>query len=96
MSDESIEAAVGYAETLDWKTETEIAARRAELLDKVKNYHRDVEELATLREQNQVLREALDTLVAVVGLTAFKHETQRAVLQEAVDGALKALGRERK
>ena len=33
------------------------------------------------------LLEALDTLCAVVGLTAFKHAGQRAVLQEAVDNA---------
>lgn len=39
--------------------------------------------------------EALDTLVAVVGLTAFKHESQRAVLQEAVDLAIAALKKAR-
>lgn len=49
-----------------------------------------------LRAQNKALKEAIDTLVAVVGLTAFKYAAQRAILQEAVDGALKALGRERK
>ena len=32
-------------------------------------------------------RSALDTLYAIVGLTAFKYEEQRAVLQEAMDQA---------
>lgn len=44
--------------------------------------------------------EALKCLVAVVGLTAFTHKGQRAVLQEAVDMALaaiaKAEGRDKK
>ena len=35
--------------------------------------------------------EALDSLVAVVGLTAFNHEGQRQVLQEAVDLTVAAL-----
>jgi hypothetical protein len=39
--------------------------------------------------------EALDTLVAVVGLTAFKHEGQRQVLQEAVDLSVAALKKAR-
>lgn len=37
------------------------------------------------------LREALETLTLVVGLTAFKHEGQRAPLQEAMDQARAAL-----
>ena len=37
--------------------------------------------------------EALKCLAAVVGLTAFKHEGQRAVLQEAVDMALAAIAK---
>jgi hypothetical protein len=37
--------------------------------------------------------EALKCLVAVVGLTAFKHENQRQVLQEAVDMALAAIAK---
>lgn len=37
------------------------------------------------------LRMALDTLVSVVGLTAIKHESQREVLQEAVDLAINVL-----
>jgi len=39
--------------------------------------------------------EALDTLVAVVGLTAFKHEGQRQALQEAVDLSVAALKKAR-
>ena len=39
----------------------------------------------------KALREALDTLVAVVGLTAFKYEGQRKPLQEAIDNARAAL-----
>jgi len=37
------------------------------------------------------LRMALDALVHVVGLTAFKYESQREVLQEAVDIAISLL-----
>ena len=37
------------------------------------------------------LYDALDTLVAIVGMTAFKHESQRSVLQDAVDLAIAAL-----
>ena len=39
--------------------------------------------------------EALDTLVALVGLTAFKYEYQRAVLQGAMNGAMSALKKAR-
>jgi hypothetical protein len=39
--------------------------------------------------------EALDTLVAVVGLTAFKHEGQRQALQESVDLSVAALKKAR-
>lgn len=42
-------------------------------------------------EQLRLAREVLEQLVAVVGLTAFKHESQRAVLQEAVDAAMSFL-----
>lgn len=38
---------------------------------------------------------ALDSLVAIVGLTAFKYEGQRQVLQEAVDMALAVLKKAR-
>lgn len=46
-----------------------------------------------LIDQKDALREALDTLVAIVGLTAFKYEEQRAVLQEAMDKANEVLRR---
>jgi hypothetical protein len=36
---------------------------------------------------------ALESLALVVGLTAFKHESQRAVLQEAVDLASAAIAK---
>ena len=39
------------------------------------------------------LLEALESLYAVVGLTAFKHESQRAVLQEAMDIASMAIAK---
>ena len=39
------------------------------------------------------LVKALETLVAIVGLTAFKYEEQRQVLQEAVDKATKAVAK---
>jgi hypothetical protein len=37
------------------------------------------------------LMDALNTLGLVVGLTAFRHESQRAVLQQALDGSRRAL-----
>lgn len=37
--------------------------------------------------------EALKCLVAVVGLTAFTHQGQRAALQEAVDMAFAAIAK---
>jgi hypothetical protein len=37
------------------------------------------------------LRDALNTLGLVVGLTAFRHEFQRAVLQQALDESRQAL-----
>ena len=37
------------------------------------------------------LVDALDCLTLVVGLTAFKHESQRAPLQEAMDKARSAI-----
>jgi hypothetical protein len=37
------------------------------------------------------LRDALNTLGLVVGLTAFRHESQRAVLQDALDASRQAL-----
>ena len=46
-----------------------------------------------LIDQKWELREALETLVAIVGLTAFKYEEQRAVLQEAIDKANEVLRR---
>lgn len=39
--------------------------------------------------------EALECLTLVVGLTAFKHEGQRAALQEAMDQACAALAKAR-
>lgn len=38
------------------------------------------------------LEDALECLTLVVGLTAFKHEGQRAALQEAMDRARAVLG----
>ena len=46
-----------------------------------------------LIDQKDDLRKALDTLVAIVGLTAFKYEEQRSVLQEAMDKASEVLRR---
>jgi hypothetical protein len=37
------------------------------------------------------LRDALNTLGLVVGLTSFTHESQRAVLQQALDESRQAL-----
>jgi hypothetical protein len=37
------------------------------------------------------LRDALNTLGLVVGLTSFRHESQRAVLQQALDESRQAL-----
>ena len=44
-------------------------------------------------DEKVALREALDCLVAVVGLTAFEYEEQRSVLQEAIDKANEVLRR---
>lgn len=52
-------------------------------------------DLAACQSARKELRGALDTLVLVVGLTAFKYEGQRQVLQEAVDEARAALAKER-
>jgi hypothetical protein len=41
------------------------------------------------------LLEKLDQLTLVVGLTAFKHEDQRAVLQQAMDEARAAIAKAR-
>lgn len=53
------------------------------------------DEIVTRIEQQEariaVLRDALDTLVHVVGLTAIKYPSQLPPLQEARDLALKAL-----
>lgn len=46
---------------------------------------------ARLIAQAPTLFEKLDQLVCIVGLTAFKYEAQREVLQVAVDEALQAL-----
>ena len=46
-----------------------------------------------LIDKKDDLREALDTLVAIVGLTAIKYEGQRAVLEEAMDKAREVLRR---
>ena len=48
-------------------------------------------ELRRVRSVAVELRDKLDTLGLVVGLTAFKHESQRAVLQEALDVSRKAI-----
>lgn len=57
-------------------------------------YVREKDHLAShalLQARCRELESALGTLVAIVGLTAFKYEAQREVLQEAVDLATKAL-----
>jgi len=56
---------------------------------------REIEANARLVAAAPKLYEALDTLVAVVGLTAFKYEGQCAVLQEAVDIAVEVLKKAR-
>jgi hypothetical protein len=52
------------------------------------NLHNALERTASERDR---YRATLETLYAVVGLTAFKHESQRAVLQEAMDQAASTL-----
>jgi len=54
----------------------------------------DTDELKQLKQDNASIREALECIISVVGLTAFKYEDQRAVLQESIDmgnSALKAV-----
>jgi hypothetical protein len=67
----------------DNNTQAELAAW--ELLKEAREERDKAQALA--RE----LRDALNTLGLVVGLTAFKHESQRAVLQEALDASRQAL-----
>jgi hypothetical protein len=50
-----------------------------------------VDENKQLAADRDRLRAALDTLMHVVGLTAFKHEGQRAALEEAMQLARAAL-----
>lgn len=50
-------------------------------------------ELDEARELVRELRDALDTLGLVVGLTAFKHESQRLVLQEALDASRQVINK---
>ena len=51
------------------------------------------EGIEALEADRNALWDALDTLVYIVGLTAFKYEEQRAVLQEALDQANEVLMR---
>ena len=62
---------------------------------KMDGSHNENRDTAILITAAPDLYEALDTLVAIVGLTAFKHESQRAVLQEAVNVAMDALKKSR-
>jgi len=55
-------------------------------------YLKRQDEKDALLERIAELEKALDCMISVVGLTAFKYEAQRAVLQEAVDLATRALG----
>ena len=51
------------------------------------------EDYQKLKEENEKVREGLDLLLSIVGLTAFKYEAQREVLQDACDRGNEALGR---
>ena len=62
---------------------------------KIDGSHNENRDTAILIASAPDLYEALDTLVAIVGLTAFKHESQRAVLQEAVNVAVGAIKKAR-
>ena len=46
-----------------------------------------IKELNSLNQDNVKLCEALECVIAVIGLTAFKYESQRSVLQESIDMA---------
>lgn len=63
---------------IDWDSTQQVREDRAALIVRAVNSH-------------EAMKEALNALIAVVGLTAFKYEGQRAVLQEAVDQARAAL-----
>jgi len=51
------------------------------------------EDYQKLKEENEKVRDGLDLLLLIVGLTAFKYEGQREVLQDACDRGNEALGR---
>ena len=66
--------------------------------EEIKQFHQDLgilqETHDPVSEQKDIIRElhmSLDCLVHVVGLTAFKYESQKETLQEAVDIAIKTL-----
>jgi hypothetical protein len=50
--------------------------------------------LTTANAKEARLREALETLMLIVGLTAFKYEGQRAALEDAMNHARAALAGE--
>lgn len=55
----------------------------------------DAQERAALQSSRDAMREALDTLLAIIGLTAIKYPGQLLPLQEACDLAKKALAADR-
>jgi len=61
-----------------------IAAQAVQLFD----FEKQIAERDT---RISVLTDAEETLLLLVGLTAFKHEAQRAVLQQAFDGMRAAI-----
>jgi len=76
--------------------ERDAALKRVdELDDECERWESAVVEAAAernrLRTRCEALEAALDNLLNVVGLTAFKHESQRSVLQEAWDAGRAAI-----
>lgn len=57
----------------------------------IDGYPEDFAFIETACNSHQELVDALRGLVAVIGLTAFKYESQRTVLQDAIDIAVKAI-----
>jgi hypothetical protein len=88
------------AEVKHWKSNHAHEVERARLiksredlsLERLSAYDRcALDKLEQLESDRAELVDVLSTLVSIVGLTAFKYEAQRKVLQDAVDMAANVL-----
>ncbi len=70
------------------------ATRNPSMFVYLEDFNKLWKDYQKLKDENEKVREGLDLLLAIVGLTAFKYEGQREVLQDACDRGNEALGRE--